>query len=58
MPEGCHVEDLFRALDAATERVRAARRSGDDGELDAARAAWDEAIAPLIRLVRDRIDLA
>jgi hypothetical protein len=57
MPEGSDVEDLFRALNAATERVRAARRSGDDGELDAALAAWDKAIAPLIRLVRDRHDL-
>jgi hypothetical protein len=56
MTEGSDVEDLFRALDAATERLRAARGAGDDGELDAALVAWDGAIAPLVRLVRDRID--
>jgi hypothetical protein len=56
MTEGSEVEGLFRALDAATERVRAARRAGNDGELHAALVAWDEAIAPLVRIVRDRIE--
>ena len=36
--------------------MRRARETGDDAELDAALAEWEQALAPLVEVLRNRLE--